>query len=247
MKITICDDSIEDLLHVEKLLKKYNNLYPNMELEIEKVSDSMKLYNKINAKEFSDIYILDMIMPIKTGIDIGTKIREAGEKSIIIYVTSSDDYAMDAYHIHAVRYLLKPVKEEKLFEAMDFAVSNIDRKKEAVFLLKTQNGLISIPHSRIEYIENAARIIYVHLIDGKVLKSVFIRKSFDEEIKELTDNRCFLQVHKSFVINMNYVENLSPNSIIMENGVNIPISKKRTSDVKKEYLLFITDRYRPGE
>lgn len=75
MKITICDDSIKDLLTIEKLLSKYKTLYPDKDFEIEKFSDPSRLSHKILEGKLTDIYILDMLMPVQTGIDLGRQIR----------------------------------------------------------------------------------------------------------------------------------------------------------------------------
>lgn len=244
MKIVICDDNIEDLAMIKNLLVKYKRLGLKAEFEVEKFSDAVKLFDKIQRREMADIYILDMIMSEKTGIDIGNQIRKAGSDNIIIYITSSEDFAMEAYGVHAVRYLLKPVREEKFFEAMDYALSYMGRKIEPVYLLKTKDGLMPIPYSRIEYIENASRHLEVSFISGEKVKSIFIRKSFDEEIREILDNKNFIQIHKSFVVNLGYVRRLTMDDVVMENGRNIPISRTRASEVKKEYLLYVSKEYR---
>lgn len=244
MKITICDDSIEDLIKIEKFIRKYETSRSYTGLQIDKFSDASKLYNKISKKELADIYILDMIMPEITGIDLGGQIRKHGSENVIIYITSSDDFALDAYHVHAVRYLLKPIREDLLFEALDYAMSYTKVKQGPSFLIKTKKGLVSIPYSKIEYIENTSRILDIHLTDGDNIKSIFIRKSFDEEIRELLNNDNFMQVHKSFLINLKYVKKLTQNNVIMEGGKDIPVSKSRAAGVKKEYLVFVSEQYK---
>ena len=244
MKIAICDDNIEDLMKIEKLLNQYTKLYPNIDFTIEKYSDPSKLYNRIQNKELADIYLLDMIMSEKTGIEIGRQLRKTGCENTIIYITSSEDFALDAYHLHAARYLLKPIRETDFFEALDHALSYSELKKGPVYLVKTRDGLTSTPYSRIEYIENVSRTLDIHLANGENIKSIFIRKSFDDEVGELLCNKNFLQVHKSFVINLKYVKKLLPDSVLMENGKSIPESKRRTADVKREYLLFNSEQYR---
>lgn len=109
MKIVICDDSIEDMLKIEKLLKTYSVLFPDVHFVIEKYSDSDRLYRQIQERELADIYLLDMVMPRKNGIDIAALLRKLGSESVVIYITSSDDFALESYQVHAVRYLLKPV------------------------------------------------------------------------------------------------------------------------------------------
>lgn len=93
MHIVICDDNIEDLLTLEKLILKYTARYPAISFETEKFSDASVLLHKIQ-KKIADIYILDIIMSRISGIDLGSQIRKSDSKSMIIYVTSSDDFAL---------------------------------------------------------------------------------------------------------------------------------------------------------
>lgn len=244
MKIVVCDDSIEDLAEIEGLLTKYKEINPNIRIDVEQFSDAVKLYQRIQENKLADIYILDMIMSEKTGIDIGTLIRSSSKESIIVYITSSDDFAMEAYGVRAVRYLLKPVGEEQFFEAIDYALSLTKLEKEITYSVKTKNGPIAVPYSKIEYIENYSRTLNICLANGESIKSIFIRKSFDEEIKEIAQDKRFIQVHKSFLINMNYVNKLTQSSILLESGKSIPVSKKRAADVRKKYLLYVNERYR---
>lgn len=241
MKITICDDSIKDLLIIEKLLLKYTALHPGNNLEVEKFSDPSRLCQKISKGKLSDIYILDMLMPGQTGIDLGNLIKSSGNGSVVIFITASEDYALDAYEVHAARYLLKPISENKLFEALDYAMSYTKAKTESVCLVKTKSGLVQMPYSKIEYIENANRRLEVHLSNREVLKSLFIRKSFEEEIKEAAVQKNFLRIHKSFLVNLNYVRQLTPDSMIMKSGRQLPVSKSRAAKVKREYLIFVSE------
>lgn len=173
MKIVVCDDSTEDLAEIGELLEKYKESNAGAKFEVVQFTDSSALYEKIQEGRLGDIYILDMIMSDKTGIDIGSLIRNTDERSVIIYITSSDDYALEAYGVRAVRYLLKPVREELFFEALDYAVSDAAKViKDAEYEVKTKEGIVSVPYSRIEYIENYSRILNVWLTDGKTIQSI---------------------------------------------------------------------------
>ncbi len=244
MKIAICDDSIEDLFKIEQLLLKYKTLYPGRDFELEKFSDPAVLSQLIAQGRLADIYILDMLMQGKTGIAIGSQLRQMGCENAVIYVTASDDFALDAYGVRALRYILKPVSESRLFEALDYALSTAMLKSEPLFLIKTEDGLVQTPYSGIEYIENVRRKLEVHLTDGRMLKSLFIRKSFEDEICELVLKKNFQQVHKSFLVNLDYVRRLTAECINMESGKLIPVSKARAARVRREYLLYVSDKYR---
>ncbi len=244
MKIAICDDSIKDMAAIESLLGSYCKQYPQAGFEVEKFTDPAQLSGQIQKEQLADIYILDILMSGTNGIDIGSQIQNSGTGAAIIFITSSDDFALDAYNLHAVRYLLKPVKEDKFFEALDYARSFREQKKGPVYLVKTKHGLISVPCAKIEYIENSSRMLNIHLTDGAEITSIFIRKSFDAEIKGLLGESNFLQVHKSFLVNLNYIKRLDGNSITMDSGADIPISKKNTTTVKRQYLHFISEQYK---
>lgn len=112
MRVVVCDDCIEDLQTIATALEQYKESSSDAIFSVEKYLDATVLYNKILAGRQADIYILDMIMSDRSGLDIGSLIRKADGDGVIIYITSSDDYAMEAYGVHAARYLLKPVSEE---------------------------------------------------------------------------------------------------------------------------------------
>lgn len=244
MKIVVCDDCVEDLQYIEGLLQKYTKSASSAGFVVDKYIDAATLYDRIQEGERAESYILDMIMAERTGIDIGSLIRKAGGDSVIIYITSSDDYALEAYGVHAVRYLLKPVSEESFFEAMDSALSSLKGRRRLMFIVKTKAGTVGVPYSEIEYIENYSRTLSISLADGEHIRSIFIRKSFDEEIREIAGDKSFVQVHKSFLINMEYVKKLDQGEVVMDSGKHIPVSKTRAADVKKAYLLFLSECYR---
>lgn len=244
MKITVCDDSIKDLLDIEKLLIKYKNRYPDKEFEMEKYSDPSRLYHQITEGKLTNIYILDMLMPKRTGLDLGRQIRAADNDNVIIYITSSEDYAMDAYEVRAVRYLLKPIDEDKFFEALDYALSYTKTKTEPTYMIKTKDGLLPMAYSKIEYIESVGRRLEVHLSDGKLLKSLYIRTSFEEEVQELIRHENFLQTHKSYLVNLDYVKQLTTDNVIMNSGKQLPVSRAKAPTVKREYLLFVSRKCR---
>ncbi|MDE7016528.1 MAG: hypothetical protein K2P65_02985 [Lachnospiraceae bacterium] len=78
MKIVICDDSIEDLIKIEKLLKEYEASSKSLDFQTEKFSNPSKLCRQIRQKNIADIYLLDIIMAGNDGIDIGRLLPEIG-------------------------------------------------------------------------------------------------------------------------------------------------------------------------
>lgn len=244
MQFVICDDNVENMVELERMLLQYIARHPSLCAEVEKYTDSSALFQKIQHGTPADVYLLDILMSGMTGIDLGQEIRKKSRKSVIIFITVSDDFALDAYNLLAIRYLVKPIGEAAFCEALDYALLHTGNRKEPVYLVKTKNGLEAIPHCQIEYIENAARRMEIHLTNQDVVTSLYIRKSFEEEIKELLHTEKFLCIHKSFLINLSHVRKLSQNHVVMAGGDTLPISRKSFPQVKKNYLLFISEQYK---
>ena len=244
MKIIWCDDSGYDIRQGEKLLTEYLEKRQLKEIELVKYSDAEKLYKDIEKEQNGQIYILDMLMPEYDGISIGKLIREKQKAAVIIYVTSSEEYALQAYDVQAQRYLLKPLQKERFEEALDYALSITQEKPEPVYLINTTDGKHSVPYNQIEYIEYVSRKIYVNLINGKVYKSKFLRESFEENISELMNDCRFIQIHKSYVVNMEHIEKYLTNQVVMLSGSEINISKSRQKEMKRFYLEYLANRGR---
>lgn len=246
MKITICDDCLSDMLHTERLLQQYSTEHPLMHCEVKKYSDSGLLYQRIKQGEYADIYILDIVMSPKNGIELGRLISKVQREAVISFTTSSREYAMEAYEVFAQRYLVKPYTKKEMWEMLDYAQMLVGSREVKKYSVKTKEGVVSIAHTKILYVECAARMLHIHLTDKKVVNSIFIRKSFESEVENLLQNREFQQVHKSFLVNMAHIQVFAQEKIIMTDGAVIPVSQKRAAQVKHNYLNYIADRSREG-
>lgn len=253
MKVVVCDDNIDDLKNIKGLLTKYKKLNKDVQLETEYFTDSAELYRQIQAKAHSDIYILDMIMSKRTGIDIGTLIRNTDKNNVIIYITSSDDFAFEAFCVHAARYLLKPVQEELFIEALDCAVSGISKKtKNPMYTVKTKEGLVSIPYSgRSNMIVNTMLCYMMekaHSLGIKVQQNISVSKEipvndyefamvianlFDNAfdcIKNFTDREKFMdaKIHCEKDYLLIHMKNEYEKEIIFDSETGLPQSRKGT-------------------
>ena len=84
-----------------------------------------------------DLYVLDVVMPDMSGIDLGMKLRELGQYGAIVYLSVSPEYAVESYAVRAFYYLMKPVDSTQLYHVLDQALVALDRKKAACVTVKT--------------------------------------------------------------------------------------------------------------
>lgn len=241
LKIMLCDDNKDDLRLLEGLLGEYRNLHVEIPMEIKALNSPVKLIEQVKRGEYHDIYILDIVMPEYDGIHVGHILREHVGECTIIYATSSPAYTLHAFRIYAGGYLLKPLSREELFECMDYVVGTHGHKAEIVYGIRTKDGIVNTDISRIVKVENISRILRFYLKGGRVIESVYIRKSFEVQLEGLLSNIRFIQPHKSFMINMDCVEKMTFKDFWMVDGSVVPISRTKLSETKRKYLEYLSN------
>lgn len=234
IKVVIC----EDQLNQQKLLEEYlNDILKNCTevYEILTYKSGEDLLN--NYPKDVDIFLLDIQMGSITGMDVARKIREIDKKSVeIIFTTSLIEYIQEGYEVRAYRYLLKPIKYEDLKTHIVSCIREIEEMDKNL-VINNKSDIKRIKHSQIIYIEIQKKDMTIHTISGDYL----IKASMDKIEKEI-DNVKFYRCHKSFLINLEYVDSLKQYSAILENGEEVPISRHRFKDTKNRFFNLIGDK-----
>ena len=232
IRVAICEDEKETQSLIENYLHNIlKNI--NIEYEIQKYSLGEELLGS-NLKEI-DILLLDIQMGQINGMDTARKIREVDNKMEIIFITSLIDYVQDGYEVRAYRYLLKPIELEELKKHVLTCIKEIENKNNYI-LIKNKSNTYKIQSNEIKYIEVQKKNMLIHTIN----KTFDVRYSLEKIEKDLKLDK-FIRCHKSFLINLSYVENIKLNTAILESGEEVPISRYRYKDVKEKFLKFLGD------
>lgn len=234
VEIVVCDDDEIELNHVKQLLTLFR--HEGVALNVSVFHGSSQLYQDVDRIKNTDIFLLDIVMPEYTGIELGKVIRQYHKEATIIYLTSSRDYALDAYGIKALDYLLKPVNQTDLFEALDHALSLLS-KAINYYTIQTRDAFISVKVDDIKYVEYRDHVLYFSLVD-KVIKSKFFRNPFELTIPALFANDQFTLSHRAYLVNMHHIKMMQYDGFVMDNDDFVPISKNRITEVRKQYMNF---------
>ncbi len=235
IKIVVCDDQVIEQNKVIQYLKAFSETITPIEVKV--FSSPLELMSTINAIAWADIFLLDIIMPGFSGIALGKHIRENRKDAVIIYFTSSTDYALDAYGIQALQYLLKPVVKSSLFQALKKAIVLV-KKHEHYYTIQTRSELIPVKTNDIKYIEYKNHFLCFHVKDT-LITSKFYREPFAKVLEKLFEQPGFIQTHRAFVINMHHVDKMNTHAFMMNDQARIPISKSRLTQVRKSYVDFL--------
>lgn len=205
-----------------------------IEYEVSKYCSGEELL-EANLKDV-DILFLDIKMDNINGMDVARQIRQLGSKMEIIFITSLIDYVQEGYEVKAYRYLLKPINLEELKKHLLTCIKDIKLNKKNYILIKNKANTYKISSNEITYIEVQKKDMLIHTIN----KNFEVRYSLEKIEKDLNLDK-FVRCHKSFIVNLSYVENIKSNSAILESGEEIPVSRYRYKDVKTKFLKFLGD------
>jgi len=240
MRVAICDDEKICRAQALDIATDYAEERQDREVVFEMFEESEALLQAIRAGAQFDILVLDIVMPGMNGIELGQALRDAGYDGKIIYLTSSEEYAIDSFRIRAFHYLLKPIERQSFFAAMDEAVNSIAIKKDRSLIVKTKESNARVTFDSLLYAELAKRSVVYHLTDGKTLESTTLRTTFTEAAQPLLADRRFAACGASMAVNLHHVTMVESEAIVFSNGEKVFLGKKACRDLRalwNEYWL----------
>lgn len=237
-RIAVCDDEAHSLAHMISLIEEYRLTSP-FHFEYASFHNGLELASVIEHGKHFDIYCLDIVMPGYDGIELGKEIRDYDKSAQIIYFTSSPEFALDSYSVKAANYVLKPITKETLFSVLNDILEQIEHKEEAFLVLKTTQGIEKILLSNLVYAEAMGRKVLYHLASGRALEC---SARFAEVCDTLLEYHFFIKPHRSYVVNMNYINTIETTEITLQIPAIIPIAQGKSREIKDCYLSFQMER-----
>lgn len=245
MRIALCDDQSQELGRLQALLADYEAARPPLSFDISPFSDGCTLLEAVKTQGAFDLYLLDVLMPRMSGIELAERLTALGLRPYVIFTTTSPDFTLDAFSVQARNYLLKPVAQQSFFQALDTVLENLGQRRSRPLTISTaQNGVVVVPMESIVYAEGCNHIISYHLKDGETLQSRTVRTPFAQSVRPLLESGYFIQPHQSFAVNMNEICRLSGQTLHLSGGHEIPMAQSRQSGLKAAYIEFLS---RQGE
>ncbi|PGY11938.1 LytTR family DNA-binding domain-containing protein [Bacillus sp. AFS031507] len=203
MRILIAEDNPAS----RKLLKHLVKHVPNYQIVGEAVNGE-DLIKKV-MMEKPDLVLVDINMPLLNGMEAVKSCKKIVPSLQVIFITGHDEYALEAFGVNAIDYIVKPVERERLYAALDRAATlknkNVTIQQSSIkkdLMIKQQNHYSFIPLDEIIFIEKADRKSVIHTMDQKI--------EFNEaltNLEEILDSR-FVASHRSYIINLQHLSKI---------------------------------------
>ena len=229
MKIAIVDDEKSIRSYLQEKIKQCK-YFEEEECEVQ-CFENGEAFLQTKIEEI-DILFLDVEMPGINGMDLARKLREEECSALLVFITAHAQYATEGYEVSAFRFLVKPFREEKLEETFSALYKAYKRSRRKIVL---RAGCV-------EYIFYLNEILYMESMGNHVLvickdKEVRIDGPLQAIYEELREDG-FMKPHRSYIVNMDQVTQVTTGTIKFGENRNVPISKTRKSRVMKELREF---------
>ena len=239
MRVVICDDEKVTCSEIEKMLSFFA-FEKCIKLEVDVFFDGDTLTEYLKKEKAPDILFLDIELPGMNGVEVGKYIRDILRNTdmFMIYISSKKEYALELFQNQPFDFLIKPIKKERLYHVME-KIFSIIGKNECNFEYKNQGNSYRIMYKDILYFQSTGRKI--NIVMKKEIRTFYGKLN---EIEKRIPENVFLRIHKSYLVNKNYVKEFTYEWVKMLNGDVLNISKINRADVRRKILESAADEFK---
>ena len=232
MNIAICDDE----RNFAKMLKDYISEYA----AIHDFTNHVELYfspTQLLRADLSkcDVVFLDIEMPGIDGIETARQLRQQYDELLLVFITGWIKYAPDGYRVNAFRYLLKKSLPEDLWLCLDEIQEKLFENTECISLRSKEREL-EIPLKNIVYFEGTRQKNVLVYLKHELTPIECYGKISEKD--ELLQEKGFLRIQKSFLVNMAYIEKIRNYKARLRNGTELKVSERQYQSVNQQYLIW---------
>ena len=234
-QIAICDDEDFELDKIEQMLKNYQIKCVGTEFSIRRFADSEDIFLQITTKNYQpDLILMDIYMPGTSGIEVARKLRDMGNTCMIVFMTSSQEHALEAFGVDAFSYLLKPVSKEMLFPTLDKVMKELAKNQPQYILLQTaNNGVRRVKLTDIIYCEAQRKIQCVYLKENE---RIYLKMTMAKLFEMLCPHKRFVKLGVSYIINMEHIERLDAQTLLLDCGKEIYLPRGSYKELRYRYF-----------
>ncbi|OJE51797.1 DNA-binding response regulator [Bacillus proteolyticus] len=241
LKVLVVDDEMLARDELKYLLEQ------TKEVEIIGEADCVEDVLEELMKNKPDIVFLDIQLSDDNGFEIANILKKMKNPPSIVFATAYDQYALQAFEVDALDYILKPFDEERIVQTLKKYKKQKQIKLETKQDVKsvdvtTEMHKLALPIEESIVLINIEDIVYVGLVDGKVavktMKETYVTHDTLVILEKKLPQTIFMRVHRSFITNINHISEIQPwfNStynLIMKEGSKVPVSRTYAKELKK--------------
>lgn len=239
LRLCICDDKEANVIDLRRLAQMFSEEHPEVPIQIEVFQSAYDLLDCIGESGGFDLYLLDIIMPNLSGIELAKRIRERGEMAEILFLTVSREYAVEAFGVKASNYLIKPIQKPDFDREVLSCIRKLAPKENPSLMLKTKDGFRKICIRELVMIESFNHSRVCTLADGTTVETTATLSSLFEQLRAYPS---FFMPHRAYIVHLDYVNGLTASELLLSGGKRIPVSRKAYAGLKTALLDYTVQK-----
>lgn len=226
-KLAICDDSEADRQYVLSMVRRWA-AEAGHSVQIDAFSSAESFLFHYAVERDYDILLLDIEMGAMDGVSMAKQLRRDNDTVQIVFITGYCDYISEGYEVAALHYLMKPVKEEKLFSVLDRAAEKL-AKNEKVLTLESGGEMVRLPIYQIRYADVFGNYVTIHAQTDVTVKMPL------GKLEKILDER-FYRVGRSAVVNLTQISRVTKTEIRLSDGTVLPLPRGAYDGVNRAII-----------
>lgn len=236
LHIAICDDQPAEQQAIQAAAEDFFRRSADHTGAFHSFQTSMDLLDYLEKGGPCDIALLDICMPGVDGLGIARQLRLRQEGAQVVFLTTSREFAVDAFALKAAHYVLKPFSQKEMDEALTRAVEPFRHKEPRKLVLQGEGGVLRVVEAEsILYVENFRHHRAVYTTRGEEKETRQSLSMLAEELEELCPGM-FIQPYRGYVVNQNAIRAVTKEGILLRSGTVIPIKSGDFRRLRDAYV-----------
>jgi len=232
VRIAIVEDEKDQYEYYRKMLEDWGKGNA-VRLNILYVGSAEEFLFKYDRQDLFDIIFLDVCMKEMNGMELAHEIRRFDRNVQIVFLTGASEYVFEGYEIGAVRYLIKPVDESKLAGALAACMEKLKNRHEDYLTFRYLGENLKLSRNDIIYVQ----------VEGHYLQMQTVNERYEwkDSLKEMVaklDSDRFVMANRSIVVNLDYVNKITREECVLENGEAIPVSRGAYASLNDAFMKY---------
>lgn len=237
LRIAVCDDMPDQAALIEKAAQEYFQSI-HKEACITTFHNTMDFLDAFEKQGDFDIALLDVCMPGITGTDAAKEMRRLKSRCEIIFLSSSGEFAVTAFHVQAANYLVKPFTREEFKEAMDQVVQKIRQRHSGKVVFRLVGGGIQVEElNDILFAQSEGHVQKVYIKGGSVLETRQSLTALQEILDSMAPGQ-FVSPGKGYLVNQKAIHVIKSEYLEI-GGHHIPLTKRKYRLFSEQYFDYI--------
>ncbi|WFA08233.1 LytTR family DNA-binding domain-containing protein [Tissierella sp. Yu-01] len=231
VKVAICED---DNIFMERLRLKVNSFFRDNQnkVDIDEYNNGEEIVREAKRNGIGyDVIFFDIDMPRLNGIKAARVIREIDNNFILIFLTSLDEEVYKVFELNTFRFIRKSYFDEEIYAVLEDILKRL-QENSTRYEFKTKEGTIKLAISEILYFNMVNRRVNIRTLTDTYITTITVFK----EIEKVVSSKGFVSIYRGMMVNINFVKRIDKETIELDNGEVLQVSRYKISEVKKAFF-----------